>query len=1464
MILTQRPPVEDLQKLGIPFQNKVGASRKVNNLIEELSHPNIDWKTAVGEIRSYLFDYIHEIAPEGPDILPILFYFLYEATARKKGSALRACETFFNRYNFIIKNRGEGKGAFEKLQELFDEFYEKYNSLLLEESRQGYFYGSINNTVLNFGSTLVEKGEEAGPLLAKINTFIKLQFLVYLERIILTSEKEIKKLKVSLAGSSVRDEILDLLESVSKKSYRRLLDSVEDGLKKDQLGLFGRIHEKLDFSHNSRTWEKICTLVRKSIDEDGIDDASALDLLAYLIEKSNEGSDRDLQLFISRTVASVCSTFVQKEKISLLNDVVDMVMPSLLREIENERNYYAAFTTIYNIGKTVIESGNLEVIDYFVDILVKSKFCFPSFSGIASDWSVIVNSSHLENIRTWMKLIELNPVLMGRLAASLIVNLKLGGVFLKDTDVFQRDISLLLNSDYKEAFYLVTSLAAVFPAFFHDIGATGNIRSFTEKIDTNHQMNDLIHFVRKQVHVESSSRTVFLVQRVVEFWLSGDRTLLKGLVPVEVYDNLDHLYKMINYDQEKVPEEIIREMKEHFTHLADLKFWDFLDQIGRDTFVEFVEKNNFRKISGKEKKEALIYFEDYFTTRNPTELSKMLLVIEDMFGVDMTTTKIWKLLYEISDDEFRRMFDVVEQCDVSKVNVEKFITFLHVYRMLFDKYNFSEIRAVEKLEIYAGEGLFRPHEDFFRVLTGPDLLKALDRLLLTQDSLKKGILLSGEQFEPLDTIEFKRHIAFGIPSMYGSYKEKKFDTLKVFFHMNLIRLSLFEKIDEEYGNFEKGELDFPLIREIIFLFLRTFLIDGLANQEMLISCNLLDTPNMRFAQFRDIINHLLSIHGEVSDRFNKTFKSVCVSAINNIGIDSIIEKFHPHDRENSIEIIVDRFMRDQIMQSPLLQLFDNFLIRLRDRVQAEMDEKSDFICLNCGDPDKLESGKIHELRSFDDFMPEHKTYLPIWDIGGKAYSLFFARNIKELTVPDGFILPPGLYDWIREGDINSSKFREKVVDHFREYIDEFSEGRFGNPDNPMLFSVRSGAVFSMPGVMDTITNVGMTDEILHRLARRDMWFAYDCYRRLIQDFAISLADVDRRVFENLMATAKGRAGVALKEQLSGEQMRDVAESYKYAINNYAVSLPKDPYLQLLYAILSVYKSWDSSIARNYRKFINISDEWGTSVVVQKMVFGNYTPSCLTGVVHSSFHGSENIGIFGEYKTRAQGYDIVSGVARVFPISERQKTVQPKLKEYPSLENSFPEIYKKLLDMVATVRKHWKNDVEMEFTVQNDLLYLLQVRGMTSDTFDVEEVDEKPRELIKSLLGQGLAASGGAVSGRAVFDIDRIDMVRNAYPGDKLVLIRPETNPEDVIGMKKSDGILTCIGGMTSHAVLQMKRLNKSGVSDFSAMKIDDKKNIAVIKGGNEDDTTIIREGDFLTIDGSTGHVYFGFHKTKKK
>jgi pyruvate,orthophosphate dikinase len=198
-----------------------------------------------------------------------------------------------------------------------------------------------------------------------------------------------------------------------------------------------------------------------------------------------------------------------------------------------------------------------------------------------------------------------------------------------------------------------------------------------------------------------------------------------------------------------------------------------------------------------------------------------------------------------------------------------------------------------------------------------------------------------------------------------------------------------------------------------------------------------------------------------------------------------------------------------------------------------------------------------------------------------------------------------------------------------------------------------------------------------------------------------------------------------------------------------------------------------------------------------------------------------------------------------------------------MEERFPALYNLLFDAVQRIRDKWGNDLQIEFTIESGTLYILQVRGEVNHIFETFEPVESPSALEPFLLGQGLAASGGVVSGRAVFDIGRIDLVRQKHPGDRVVLVRPETNPEDVVGMEKSDGILTCIGGMTSHAVLQMRRLEKSGVSDFSMMRIDEEENTARVDAG-EGEPVFIREGDFITIDGSTGNVYRGFHETVKR
>jgi len=1448
----------DAGNLLLPLQGKFGSSQKVARLVDELRHPNIDWKFVITGLRSYLFDHIHDIPPFAGDVLPVVFHYIALGTERGRASALRAADTFFDRYSYALKNFPEGSpGA--PVTGMFHDFADGYLDTLIRLSGEGLYFDYVNGMARRCGAVLAETRAGRGGGAGRLAEFIAAQYALYSSRCVTASPGEADDLAGALASDG-GPAVLDMLRQVSPDAYGRRAEAIRDAARAGGAALFAEDGGLADFGHNARAWEEICRGVKRSIEEGALaDDNAVLKVLGYLIAKSTAGSDAELQLFMSRTVASLCESFSRGNRPELLRSIVDLVMPQLFAEIERGGNFQAAFTTIYNIGRTVIESGRVYLIDHFTDCLARFTFRFPEFSGIAADWSVIVNSSHLENIRTWMRLIELDPPRMKRLAASLIVNLKLGGVFLKDTDVFQRDISRLLNSDYREVFYLVTSLAAVFPAFYHDIGATGDIRSYTERIDTNHRMNDLVHFIRKQVHVESSSRTVLLMQRAMEYWLTGNSEPLKGMVPSEVYDGLEGMLALDGLDGRNEARAIVDAAKKKFGAKKDARFWDFLDSVDSAAFLDYA-----RAAAGDERtKDAVALFAEFFDRKSPAEMGKMLRHVARKFGIDTEKKAIWKLMYELTDAQFWNLFEGAEKAGISRVNVEKLLNFLHVYRLLYDKYNFSDVRIIDRLEDYADRGLFSPPAFFFTVLRGRDPLAALDALLLMQSALKEEILLSGTAFEPLDTIEFKRHIAFGIPSMYGSYKEKKFDTLRVFFHMNIVRSHLFEKAIEGLRMEKGGSFNLATVKKMLRLFFRAFLVDGLANQEMITVMGLLDAPNTRTSQFRDIVTHLLVIHGEISDHFNETFRFVCREAIRNIGIERISGRYlGAEGGACDVEVVVDRFLRDQIMQSPLLQLFDNLLVRLRDFLSHALESWGDDTVLNRRGR-RASKGFIVIPVKGGAPPKEGATCAPVWEVGGKAHGLMFASRLGGIEVPDGFIISSEFYKRVKEDNIRNPRFRRKLVHLVKVYVDEFTGGRFADPVNPALLSVRSGAVFSMPGVMDTITNVGITEEILDSMSRIDSWFAYDCYRRLIQDFGISSYGIDRSVFENLMASAKADAGVDLKEKLSGGQMKLLTRKYRYVINDYGHSIPKDPYEQLLYAILAVFRSWDSEIARNYRQFVNISDAWGTAVIVQRMVFGNISPTNITGVVHSKYLGSEKISLFGEYKTRAQGHDIVSGVAKVFPVSEEQKKIHARLAGFPSMETAFPGHYATLAAAVKRIRDGWGNDVEIEFTFEGDTLFILQIRGMTKHVFAVDELDEEPADLQDALLGQGLAASGGAVSGRAVFSIARIDAMRKQYPGERVILVRPETNPEDVIGLKKSDGILTCVGGMTSHAVLQMRRLEKSGVSDFSAMKIDEVQNAARVDVPEKGAVTV-NEGDFITIDGNTGNVYLGKHRTRSR
>lgn len=566
----------DVNNILLPVEHKVGALNRAKILATEMTHPNIDWKFMVTELRAYLYDYMYDIVPHSDKVLPIIFHYLKEATVRKRGSTIRAADTFLDRYLFLIKKELEGDSSLKNITAQFDREAVNFCQILIADTTDGFFLEDVNHRIVQLLELSHKRKTKPDRLFELCLEIIINQFQLYSERSIIVQDEEVYSLQnlFSIEHEHIR-QLEQLVKSVAQQAYQEKLKKAKasNNSNKDRELLLGEIKEIIDFHHNTAVWEKICITAKDCITQNIIEyDDLILTLLTFLVKKSQEGRDANLQLYISRSVASLCGMLAQQKRFVLLKQVVQMVVPVLIAEIERGGNYNAAFATLFNIGKTLIQSDNRPIIDLFVDMLVHAKFCFPLFTGIAQDWSVMVNASHLANIRTWLELIELNPVYMKRLAASLIANLTLGGVFLKDTDVFQRDISRLLNSSYKDVFYLIISLAAVFPAFYHDIGATGNIRAFTERVDTNHQMNDIIHFVRKQVHVESSSRTVVLLQRVMDFWLTGDKELLKGMVPLEVYNNLDRTFRLINLDSEPVAQRIYTETRHYFPELINEKF----------------------------------------------------------------------------------------------------------------------------------------------------------------------------------------------------------------------------------------------------------------------------------------------------------------------------------------------------------------------------------------------------------------------------------------------------------------------------------------------------------------------------------------------------------------------------------------------------------------------------------------------------------------------------------------------------------------------------------------------------------------------------------------------------------------------------------------------------------------------------------------------------------------------------
>ena len=493
-------------------------------------------------------------------------------------------------------------------------------------------------------------------------------------------------------------------------------------------------------------------------------------------------------------------------------------------------------------------------------------------------------------------------------------------------------------------------------------------------------------------------------------------------------------------------------------------------------------------------------------------------------------------------------------------------------------------------------------------------------------------------------------------------------------------------------------------------------------------------------------------------------------------------------------------------------------------------------------------------------------------LGGKGANLAEMTNIG-LPVPQGFtISTEACTQYYEDGRQINADIQAEIMEYV-EKLEGITGKKFGDTENPLLVSVRSGARASMPGMMDTILNLGLNEDVVNVLATKSgnpRW-AWDCYRRFIQMYSDVVMEVGKKYFEVLIDEMKEKRGVKQDVELTAEDLKELAEQFKAEYKSkIGTDFPTDPKEQLMGAIKAVFRSWDNPRANVYRRDNDIPYSWGTAVNVQSMAFGNMGDDCGTGVAFTRDPATGEKKLMGEFLTNAQGEDVVAGVRTPMPIAE--------------MADKFPEAFKQFVEVCNILENHYHDMQDMEFTVEHGKLYMLQTRngkrtaqaalqiavdlvaeGHKTEAEAVLMIDPRnldtllhPQFDTKALkaatpIGRGLGASPGAACGQVVFSAEDAEAWKNA--GKKVVLVRLETSPEDITGMKAAQGILTVRGGMTSHAAVVARGMGKCCVSGCGEIAMDEENKQFTLAGKT------YHEGDCISIDGSTGNIYDGLIPT---
>ncbi len=1047
---------------------------------------------------------------------------------------------------------------------------------------------------------------------------------------------------------------------------------------------------------------------------------------------------------------------------------VDLISEHL-RDCEPSTRFLL-YKCLAKLGEGIAARRSHVITRHLVERTIATGFEPPDIRGVSDEWEVDVNPNHLPCVRAWLAIIESDPIQYEQLLSALVINLHLHGVFVSDTDLFQRDISALLNADIAHAFNLIMQLVGFFPVFFNEVGSEGELRDVSTRIDQLRQRQDpVIHYLRKQAHAESNNRLVGFARAVWSWWRTGDSLPLSGYLPPTILARLD----------------------------PDVEW--------------------FR------------------------DMNRIAVALERQAGITEES------LDSVDQQELERLIAAI--AGVGEIDRERAALLVRLARLLEAKYTHSPDQLLTMLD---GSPLVsvevRSH--FVAACLGDDhleIVRAGNRVLA---ELKQTIVDTAVT-EAEENIFHKRHIAAGIPSMYGTYREPKFDAMGLMIRtMKLVRPHL-EALVAEFNYRYMTRQSIRDAHAILEQMLAGLRIAGLRVHHLSTKLDLLGRAlalgNLSAEQYLNVFDFM-------SEALNGVVETNYLS-LHNPNLRRMAGQLAARDGARggpAADRVSEELFRALIASTYAIQEMDVFLrriLRTLRRMTANLSQRACGAVLGYT-PSRLVS-HLH------DPVEPHEDQL---SLGYKGFSLKRLAEIG-LPVPPGFVISTELYhleEALGDQDV-AADTRERLIDAVRRV--ELATGRhLGDPDHPLVLSVRSGSAFSMPGMMLTILNVGLDPKVVEGMIRagHPAWGAWDCYRRYLQNVAMAQG-VPRDVFDDVMQRFKDRHGVGRKTAFTAEQMREMTLAYRKIGEEHQIELHDQPDEQLAQAIRLVTASWQSEPARLFRTQVGTSDDWGTAVIVQEMKFGNLGDESGSGVTftRNPRTSTTGIGLFGDFTLRSQGEDVVGGLVRPYPVSEKQRQeYSPHLDM--SLELAFPDVFDRLLQIASLlVNEHGYEHQEIEFTFESPDaagLHLLQVRPMRLVRQHEVQVFARPATMRDHLLGTGIGVAGGAMVGRVAFTRDDVLALRGAHPGEKVILLRPDTVPEDIQLVVAVDGLLTARGGFTSHAAVTAKRLGICCVVNCSGLDVSESERSARIG-----DRTLA-PGEVISIDGYQGTVSLGEHE----